>query len=257
MSNARKILVVGDDPVVRESLKKLLSDKGYAVTTASSGEDALWQLANGKYDAVITNMMLRGMSGLEVAEEIHARQPSVRVVIINGDGSEAVKEGAAAAGVAGLLPKHLSPEQLAESADRVLQATESVTALQSQTPEGEAASAQVMSKFAWHLKNVVLFLLAPFIGLAYLLAFPIVGLGMLAWLAFRAKEQRSEEAEPLRSAAPPKTSALKTIAMMLAVVSSGVVFAVVGPILGIGLILSTSFQAWGKLGAKAMEKSQT
>ena len=109
-----------------------------------------------------------------------------------------------------------------------------------------------MIKFALRLRDIVLFLLAPFFGLAYLLALPVVGLGALAWLAFEAREPVSEETEPLHPAASAKPSVLKAIAMMLAVVICGVAYAVVGPILGIGLILWVSFQAWGKLGARAM-----
>jgi CheY-like chemotaxis protein len=253
MSNARKILVVDGDPVVRKSFEQVLSGKGYAVTTVSSGEDALWQLGNGTYDALFTDIALRGISGLDVAEEIHTRQPGLPVVIITGDGSGAARERAAAAGVAEFLRKPLSPEQLADTADRVLPATESDVALQPQTPVGEIAPAQAISKPVSRLKNIVLFLLAPFIGLAYLLAFPVFAVGMALWMAL----EQPDEAEPLHPAAPAKRSVLKTIAMMPAAVLIGVVYAVAGPILGIGVLLSFGLQAWGKVGAKAMGPSQT
>ena len=248
MSNVRKILLVDGDPVVRKSFEQVLSGKGYAVITASSGEDALWKLGDGTYDAVFTEIVMRGMSGLDVAEEIHARQPWLPVVIITGYGSGDAQERAAAAGVAEFLHKPLSPEQLAATADRLLQGTEPVAALQPQTPVAEVAPAQASTEPASRLKNVALFLLAPFIGLVYLSAFPVFALGMALWMALR----QSEEAEPLHPAAPAKPSVLKTIAMMLAAVLIGVVYGVVAPILGIGLLLRFGFQAWGKLGAKAM-----
>src|ERR1019366_9375251 len=100
MSNARKILLVDDDPIVRKNFEQALTDRGYAVTPATSGEEALWKFSHGTYDAVFTDIPLRGMSGLEVTEEIHARQPGLPVVIITGDGSAASQERAAAAGVA-------------------------------------------------------------------------------------------------------------------------------------------------------------
>jgi len=252
VSSVSKILLVGDDPVERASFEKVLAGKGYAVVTASSGEEALWQLSIGKCDAVFTNMTLRGMSGLEVAEEIHASQPWLPVVIITSYGSDDAQSRAAAVGVTTFLPQPVSSGQLAETAERVLQAAQSVSALRPQTAAAEARPPQAMIGFALRLRDVVLFLLAPFIGLAYLFAFPIVGLGTLAWLAFKAKEPVTEEAEPLHPAASAGPGVLKTIAMMLAVVISGVVYAVVGPILGIGLILWASFEAWGKLGAKAL-----
>jgi len=252
MSNARKILVVDEDRVVRTSFEQVLSGKGYAVITASSGEDALWMLGKGTYDAVFTEIEMRGMSGLEVAEEIHARQPGLPVVIITAHGSEAAQERAAAAGVAEFLHKPWSPEQLADTAGRVLQATKSVVALQPQTPLAAAAPAQAITKPASRLKNIGLFLLAPFFGLVYILAFPIIGLGMLASLVLSADMQKPEEIEPLHPVAPAKPRVLKTIAMMFIATLVGVAYAVATPILGIGVVLWFSFKAWGKLGAKAM-----
>jgi hypothetical protein len=193
-------------------------------------------------------MVMRGMSGLEVAEEIQARRPGLPVVILGADNSGAAQEGAAAAGVAEFLRKPLSPERLAAAVDRVLQARESVAVLQRQTPLAEVAPAQATSDPVARVKSVVLFLLAPFIGLAYLLIFPVVGLGMLASLV----QQKPEKAEALRPAAPAGGSVLKAVPTMLAVVLIGVVCAVVVPVLGIGLLLWLSIEAWGRLGAKAM-----
>jgi CheY-like chemotaxis protein len=252
MSNARKILVVDDDPVVRKSFEQVLSGKGYAVVTASSGEDALWELDKGNYDAVFTDILMRGMSGLDVAEEMHARRPGMPVVIITGHGSGAAQERAAAAGVAEFLHKPVSPERLADTADRVLQATKPVAALQPQTPVAEVAPAQAITKPWSRLKDVVLFLMAPFIGLFYLIIFPIVGVGMLAIMVLSADAQKPEQSEPLHPAAPAMLRLLKTSALMLITALLGIAYAVVAPILGIGVLLWFSFQAWGKLGAKAI-----
>jgi len=252
MSNARKILIVDDDPVEGESFEKSLSEKGYAVITAPSGEDALWQLSNDKYDAVVTCLMLRGMSGLEVAEEIYASQPWLPVVIIAGHGSEVAQARAVAVGVAEFLHRPLSPGQLAEAINRALQSTKSVAAPQPRTSAAEGAPRQAMIRFALRHRDIVLFLLAPFIGLVYLLTLPIVGLGALAWFAFKSTEPVSEKARSLRPAATAGPGILKTFGMMIAVVISGVAYAVFAPLLGIALILWAAFQAWGRLGARAI-----
>jgi CheY-like chemotaxis protein len=248
MSNARRILVVVDDPAAGKSFEQALSGKGVAIITASSGEDALWQLDKGTYDAVFTDMVMRGMSGLELAEEIHTRQPGLPVVIISGESSGAAQERAAAVGVTEFLRKPRSPEQLAETIDRVLQASNSVAALQPQQPVAELAPAQAPSTPAARLKSVLLFLLAPFVGLIYIIIFPVVGLGMLASLV----QQEPAKAEPLHPAAPAERNVLRTVATMLVVALIGVVCAVVAPILGIGLLLWFSIEAWGRLGAKAI-----
>ena len=102
------------------------------------------------------------------------------------------------------------------------------------------------------VKNVALFFAAPFVGLAYILAFPIVGLGMLAWMAMQAQKKKAEEAAKLQPAAPGKQSALKSFSLMLAEPFMDLAFFIVGPILGLCMLAWFAVQAWGKFGAKAL-----
>lgn len=114
----RKVLVVDDDPVIGRSFQGVLSGKGYAVITARDGEEALHKLNYEKYDMVFTDIKMPGMSGLEVAERIKAKQPWLPVVIITGFGSDANIKRAQAAGVTEFLQKPLSPEMIEGSAER-------------------------------------------------------------------------------------------------------------------------------------------
>ena len=249
MRSARRILLVGSDHAVRTGLEQVLSARACDLVTAPSGEDALWQLGQGAVDAVFTGMVMRGMSGLELAEEIRARRPALPVVILGAGGPGTVPPGAAAAGGMEFLHEPLSPERLAAAVDRVLQAGASAGAAQRETPATGAAPAQAVSEPVARLKGIVLFLLAPFIGLAYILIFPVVGLGMLASLM----QQTPEQAAAPRPAAVPRGSLLKALPTMLGVVLIGVACAVVVPVLGIGLLLWLSIEAWGRLGAKAVK----
>jgi len=244
--SARRILLVGNDAAVRTGLEQVLSGKACDLVTAPSGEDALWQLDQGAVDAVFTGMVMRGMSGVELAQEIRACRPGLPVVIL---GAGAAQQSAAAAGVAEFLQEPLLPERLAAAVDRVLRARDLDAAVQRQTPATEFAPAQAVPGPVARLKSVVLFLLAPFIGLAYILIFPVVGLGMLASLV----QQEPEKAEPPRPAAPARGSILKAVPTMVAVVLIGLVCAVVVPVLGIGLLLWLSIEAWGRLGARAVK----
>jgi CheY-like chemotaxis protein len=88
MTTSKKLLVVDDDPVVGRSFNRVLSDKGYAVITARNGEEALRKLDEEAYDVVFTDIKMPGMSGLEVAERVKARQPWLPVVIVTGYGTE-------------------------------------------------------------------------------------------------------------------------------------------------------------------------
>ena len=182
MSALRKVLVVDDDPVVGKSFDRVLSEKGYVVITASNGQEALDKLGAESFDVVYTDIKMPGMDGLEVAERVKAKRPWVPVVIVTGYGTTANVARAEAAGVSAFLHKPLSPEMIEGSAEQAL-----LEAALAEAPrkEAEAAAASV-AKQESRLKNIALFLAAPFIGLAYILAFPFVGLGMLAWLGVQA-----------------------------------------------------------------------
>jgi CheY-like chemotaxis protein len=256
MSALRKVLVVDDDPVVGKSFDRVLSGKGYAVITASNGQEALNKLEAEDYDVVFTDIKMPGMSGLEMAEQVKARRPWLPVVIVTGYGSPDNEARAEAAGVSGFLRKPLSPEMIEGSAQKAFS-----------EKNATAQNASEAARMAWpettvepsapnpalrFIKNVALFLAAPFVGLAYILAFPIVGLGMLAWTAIQAQQKKAEEAAKLQPAAPAKPSALKTAALVLAAPFIALAYVIVGPILGLGLLLWFGFQAWSKLGAKAL-----
>lgn len=183
MNASRKVLVVDDDPVVGKSFERVLSVKGYAVITAENGQDALDKLGSENYDVVFTDIKMPGMDGLEVAERLKASQPWLPVVIVTGYGSPANEDRAEAAGVSGFLRKPLSPDLIEYSTRKALQERDAAAVRQ------ELAAAPPQPATAGHqswLKNVALFIAAPFIGLAYILAFPIVGLAMLVWMGAQA-----------------------------------------------------------------------
>ena len=108
----KTILVVDDDPVVGRSFDRVLSPKGYAVISATSGAEALERLEAEKYDMVYTDIKMPGMDGIEVAKRIKASRPWLPVVIVTGYGTEANEAEARAAGVAEFLHKPLSPETI-------------------------------------------------------------------------------------------------------------------------------------------------
>ena len=183
MSALRKVLVVDDDPVVGLSFNRVLSGKGYIVITAENGYDALAKLKAEKYDLVFTDLRMPGMTGVEVAEQVRARQPWTPVVMVTGYGSRTSEERARAAGVSEFLQKPLSPEMIEDSAARALFQAAPIAVMQ---PEAEVAGAPEVAARPGILKNMALFLLAPFIGLAYAVLLPVVGLGMLAWMGAKA-----------------------------------------------------------------------
>ena len=185
MTTSRKVLVVDDDPVVRKSFDRVLTNKGYAVITAENGEEALRKLSEEKYDVVYSDIRMPGMSGLEVAEEIKARQPWTPVVIITGYGTDAAEARAKAAGVTNFLHKPLSPETIEDSARDAMAAPAPAPQAVAVLAVAEAPAAETAGVGS-AIKNILMFFAAPFIGLAYIVIMPFVGFGMLAVFATRA-----------------------------------------------------------------------
>ena len=258
MSALRKVLVVDDDPAVGKSFDRVLSAKGYAVITAGNAQEALNKLDAEDYDVVFTDIKMPGMSGLEMTEQVKRRRPWLPVVIVTGYGSPGNEARAEAAGVSSFLRKPLSPEMIEGSAAKALSerdATAPSAAAAATLPAAIPGQTKAQS-VARFVKNVALFFAAPFVGLAYILAFPIVGLGMLAWTAMQAQQKRSAEVAKPHSVA--KSSMLKSTALFLAAPFIGLVYIIVGPIVGLGMLLWFGFQAWGRLGAKALtDRSET
>lgn len=229
MTASRKVLVVDDDPAVRKSIDRVLTSKGYAVITAENGEEALRKLNEEKYDLVYTDIRMPGMSGLEVAEQVKAQRPWTPVVIITGYGTEAAETRAKAAGVSSFVHKPLSPEMIEDSARDAL-AVPAVAANVVVLPVAAEAPMAGSSYALIALKNIALFFAAPFIGLAYIVAFPFVGLGVLAVLAVRAAAAKIEAVNTVGLL-------LKHGALVIAAPIFGLAYITLFPFIGLALLL--------------------
>src|ERR687885_105714 len=86
MTELAHILVVDDDPSIRRMLQLLLTDTGYRVSTASSGEEALAYMELVTPDLVLMDLMLPGISGQQVTERIKAdtTKPFIPVILVTG-----------------------------------------------------------------------------------------------------------------------------------------------------------------------------
>ncbi|MEA3486406.1 MAG: sigma-54 dependent transcriptional regulator [Thermodesulfobacteriota bacterium] len=98
--NTKSILVVDDEPSMRIALSESLESCGYKVETSESGADALEKFQEGKFEVVITDMRMPGMSGMEVLRGIKKVSSGTPVIVITAYGTvntavEAMKEGAA------------------------------------------------------------------------------------------------------------------------------------------------------------------
>ena len=82
-----RILVVDDEPIIREVLQEILTREGHALTMAPDAESGLKALQEGEYDLVLLDLMLPGMGGLETLKEIRELDPDLVVVMVTAYGS--------------------------------------------------------------------------------------------------------------------------------------------------------------------------
>lgn len=83
---AQTILLVDDDIIVREIAREMLTMQGYQVLEAPNGQEALQQMADAAspIHLLVTDIMMPGMNGRELAEQLLAKQPTLRVVFMSG-----------------------------------------------------------------------------------------------------------------------------------------------------------------------------
>ena len=118
---ARKsILVVDDEKPQREIYEEILSEAGYDVTTAASGEAAMKFVADHRFDLVLTDLKMTGISGIELLQQLNAHDSSLGVILITGHGTiESAKE-ALRIGAFDYLEKPVDREHLLEAVTRAL-----------------------------------------------------------------------------------------------------------------------------------------
>ncbi|HUT13312.1 MAG TPA: response regulator [Thermoguttaceae bacterium] len=111
----KRILVVDDEEIVRESCKRALTEAGYSVHTVGSGNDALQACRSERFDLMFTDLKMPDMDGLDVIRAVTKEFPGLRVVVITGYPSRDSAEQAAQLGVSDYLEKPLSPGRLSEA----------------------------------------------------------------------------------------------------------------------------------------------
>ena len=117
------VLVVEDQPVVRQFLVECLQNYGYSVFEAGSGAEAL-EIARQLGDALnllVTDMSMPGMSGRKLAETLEARRPGLRVLLVSGYSEERIEPLGLPSSHFAVLPKPVSPEALATAVRSLLE----------------------------------------------------------------------------------------------------------------------------------------
>jgi DNA-binding NtrC family response regulator len=114
------VLVVDDEPTTQEALGRYLQAEGYRVATAGSGQEALARIGEREFDAVVTDILMPGVSGLEVLERSRALNPRAAVILMTGHPSVETVLEALRKGACDYLEKPFLLEDLARCLRRLL-----------------------------------------------------------------------------------------------------------------------------------------
>jgi len=105
-----RILIVDDEPGIRQSLKGAFEDEGFSTDTVSSGEECLRKLEETSCDLVLLDIWLPGIDGLETLRRLRERFPTIRVIMISGHATIATAVTATKLGAYDFIEKPLSLE---------------------------------------------------------------------------------------------------------------------------------------------------
>ncbi|MFA6599205.1 MAG: sigma-54 dependent transcriptional regulator [Ignavibacteriaceae bacterium] len=121
MDQKEKILIVDDEKIVRESLYHWFEEEDYAVDTAEDGETALNKYEKEKYDLLLVDMKMPGMSGLDLLSKIKAIDKDALIILITAFASVPTAITALKNGAYDYVTKPVDPDELAHLVKKALE----------------------------------------------------------------------------------------------------------------------------------------
>jgi DNA-binding NtrC family response regulator len=178
-------MFVDDEDGVRLSYDRYFSGHGFDVETAENGANAVNHLKADPVDVVVADLKMPEMNGIQLLEWIHNEQPETRFILLTGYGNDEVEERVRALGAYEYLNKPISPDTLAAVVTAAMHLSVQEEAPVVEATEAEAATitepVRVKGPGRRTLEIVVGLILAPLLGLAFVIFLPIIGFGALFW----------------------------------------------------------------------------
>ena len=115
------ILIVDDDDAIRGILFDVLSEK-YDCNTASTAEQALQYLEIENYDAVLTDIAMPGLTGIELLKRVQLKDLDTPVILISGKGNEQDQESLIRLGAFAYITKPFSLDEIEQTVERAIEA---------------------------------------------------------------------------------------------------------------------------------------
>ncbi len=141
-----RILIVDDEEIVIKSCFRILGDSNHAVDAAHSGREALKKVDENEYDVIVLDIMMPGMDGLEVLQQVKERYPDVDVIMVTGLSQVATAVKAMKLGAFDYLSKPFDPDELKHVVDRALEHRQLLQ-------ENRSLKSEVSSKY--HFESII------------------------------------------------------------------------------------------------------
>ena len=116
-----RVLIVDDDKAMLVALRGLLSKEGYEIEAVGSGEEAVQRVAAGRFHVVLTDLSMKGVSGMQLLEHVRSVDPDCAVVMITAHGSEKTAVEAMKRGAVDYVPKPFDNDELRVVVRRVME----------------------------------------------------------------------------------------------------------------------------------------
>jgi two-component system response regulator AtoC len=108
----RTILIADDEESIRHVLVTLLEERGYSVRAVSDGQEALQELSAREYDALLTDVRMPRLGGLDLVRAAQAQNPELTIIVMSAYGSHELAIEAMKAGAYDYLPKPFRPDEV-------------------------------------------------------------------------------------------------------------------------------------------------
>lgn len=117
-----RILLAEDDDSLRAFLTRALERAGYEVRSCADGNEAIEALIDGPYEVLLTDIVMPGADGIEVARECAARAPKTHIMFITGFAAVALAAGSRAPAGSKVLAKPIHLREIVAEVERMMQA---------------------------------------------------------------------------------------------------------------------------------------
>lgn len=116
-----RILVVDDEPIVLDGCEATLTKTGYDVDTALSAEEALMRIKTGRYNVIVTDLKLPGLSGMQLLKTVKDKDPETDTIMITGYATVQTAVEAMRLGAFDYISKPFTPDELRSIVGRAIE----------------------------------------------------------------------------------------------------------------------------------------